>query len=71
MAKVHDTLGAADGAIEIHLKVKSKPPKQPPSVRNCGAWKDDPERMEMNRVAEATGEDRDYVDLEPPYNTGI
>ena len=52
-------------------KVKSKPPKQPHSKGDCGVWKDNPERMEMNRVAETTGEGRDYVDLEPPYNTGI
>ena len=47
--------------------MKSKPPKRPPSVTDGGVWKDDQERMEMNHVAEAP---RDYVDLEPPYNTG-
>ena len=51
--------------------MKSKPPTQPPSKGDGGVCKDDPERMEMNHVAETTGEGRDYVDLEPPYNTGI
>ena len=50
--------------------MKSKPPKRPPSMTDGGVWKGDQERMEMNHVAEAPREDRDYVDLEPPYNTG-
>ena len=50
--------------------MKSKPPKRPPSKGDSAVWKDDLERMEMNHVAEAPREDRDYVDLEPPYNTG-
>ena len=50
--------------------MKSKPPKRPPSVRDCGVWKGNQERLEMNHVAEVPGEDRDYVNLELPYNTG-
>ena len=50
--------------------MKSKPPKRPPSLTDGGVWKNDQERMEMNHVAEAPREDRDYVNLEPPYNTG-
>ena len=48
-------------------KVKSKPPN---SKADCGVWKDDPERMELNYMAEVPGEDRDYVHLEPSSNTG-
>ena len=50
--------------------MKSKPPERHPSVRNCGVWKGDQERLEMNYMAEVPGEDRDYVNLELPYNTG-
>ena len=50
--------------------MKSKPPKRPPSKRDRGVWKGNQERLEMNHVAEVPGEDRDYVNLELPYNTG-